>query len=156
MSRRDGEAPRPQAESDTSRLETFSDGVMAIAITLLILDVKVPRVQHGLWHALADQWPSYAAFVTSFLTIGIIWANHHRMFKLIARTTNAFLMINKGLHRLAAIRGHLDMVALPLQQPHCEKLVHVVIFRQQDPQATRELGAGARHDARRRISHRTR
>ncbi len=94
MSRRDGEAPRPQAESDTSRLETFSDGVMAIAITLLILDVKVPHLQHGLWHALVEQWPSYAAFATSFLTIGIIWANHHRMFKLIARTTNAFLMIN--------------------------------------------------------------
>ena len=80
--------------SDTARLEAFSDGVMAIAITLLILDVHVPHVDRRLWHALLEQWPHYVAFITSFLTIGIIWANHHRMFKLIARSTWAFLMIN--------------------------------------------------------------
>ena len=65
--------------SGSSRVEAFSDGVFAIAITLLILDIKVPKVapdQH-LWSALGQQWPSYAAYVVSFLVIGIIWLNHH-------------------------------------------------------------------------------
>jgi uncharacterized membrane protein len=82
--------------SDTGRLETFADSVMAIAITLLILDVRVPVLLHGesLAHALGHAWPSYASYATSFLVIGIIWVNHHRMFKLIERTDHAFLMIN--------------------------------------------------------------
>jgi uncharacterized membrane protein len=62
----------------TSRLEAFSDGVIAIAITLLVLDIKVPAAGHGsLGHELAHQWPNYVAYVVSFLTIGIIWMNHH-------------------------------------------------------------------------------
>ena len=73
---------------------------MAIAITLLVLDVRVPH--HGgtgtggpsLAVALARQWPSYAAYATSFLVIGIIWVNHHQMFKLFARTNYQFLMLN--------------------------------------------------------------
>jgi uncharacterized membrane protein len=90
-------APEQQT-SDKSRLETFSDGVMAIAITLLVLDVRVP--EHGGLHgpslaaALAHQWPSYAAYATSFLVIGIIWINHHQMFKLFARTNYPFLVLN--------------------------------------------------------------
>ena len=84
-----------QIADDTARLETFADGVMAIAITLLILDVHVPQVAgRSLGSALAKQWPSYAGFLVSFLTIGIIWVNHHHMFKLIARTNHAFLMLN--------------------------------------------------------------
>src|SRR6266516_3854245 len=83
-----------QRTDDTARLETFADGVMAIAITLLILDVRVPRVGSSLHSSLAAEWPSYVAFVVSFLTIGIIWVNHHHMFKLIERTTHAFLMLN--------------------------------------------------------------
>lgn len=80
---------------DTGRLEMFADGVMAIAITLLILEVAVPHVQgRSLGSALARQWPSYVAFVVSFLTIGIIWVNHHHMFKLIARTNHTFLILN--------------------------------------------------------------
>ena len=82
--------------SDKSRLETFSDGVMAIAITLLVLDVRVPqpRPGHSLASGLASIWPSYAAYATSFLVIGIIWVNHHQMFKLFARTNYPFLMFN--------------------------------------------------------------
>jgi uncharacterized membrane protein len=80
---------------DTARLETFADGVLAIAITLLILEVKVPHVEgRALGSALLDQWPSYAGFLVSFLTIGIIWVNHHHMFKLIGRTNHTFLMLN--------------------------------------------------------------
>ena len=85
----------PSVSSDTARLETFADGVMAIAITLLILEVRVPPVEgRPLTTALAAEWPSYAGYVVSFLTIGIIWVNHHQMFKLIARVTHGFLMLN--------------------------------------------------------------
>ena len=75
-----------------ARLETFSDGVFAIAATLLILDVhRAPgSVAHGLVHA----WPSYAAYAISFLTIGIIWMNHQTVFSQIARVDRTFLMIN--------------------------------------------------------------
>jgi uncharacterized membrane protein len=82
-----------EASSDTARLETFSDGVMAIAITLLVLEVRIPR-GGDLASALLRQWPSYVAYATSFLTIGVIWANHHRMFRLIERTDHPFLVIN--------------------------------------------------------------
>jgi uncharacterized membrane protein len=77
---------------ETSRLEAFSDGIFAIAATLLILDVHRAggSVVHGLLHA----WPSYAAYAISFLTIGIVWANHHTVFRQIARVDRAFLMIN--------------------------------------------------------------
>src|SRR5580704_15112559 len=65
----------------TGRLEAFSDGVIAVAITLLVLNIGVPSFaetkHHGLAHALWRNWPVYAAFLTSFLTIGIIWINHH-------------------------------------------------------------------------------
>ena len=58
----------------TGRLEAFSDGVFAIAITLLILEVAVPRAAFGnLWRGIGDQWPSYLAYATSFITIGGIW-----------------------------------------------------------------------------------
>lgn len=68
--------------SQTGRVEAFSDGVMAIAITLLVLDLHayVPP-QGSLFHVLVNQWESYLAYLTSFLTIGIIWLNHHAFFQ---------------------------------------------------------------------------
>jgi TMEM175 potassium channel family protein len=71
----------------TNRVEAFSDGVMAIAITLLVLELKVPtEVGDGqLLGALLARWPSYAAYVAAFLTIGIIWLNHHTLLTSIAR-----------------------------------------------------------------------
>src|SRR5436190_17679420 len=85
----------PAVSSDTARLETFADGVMAIAITLLILEVRVPHLEgRSLRTALAGEWPSYAGYVVSFLTIDIIWVNHHQMFKMIGRVTHGFLMLN--------------------------------------------------------------
>jgi uncharacterized membrane protein len=71
----------------TGRVEAFSDGVMAIAITLLVLELKVPAgVGPGeLLGALADRWPSYVAYLAAFLTIGIIWLNHHTLLSKIAR-----------------------------------------------------------------------
>ena len=83
--------------TDTARIEAFSDGVFAIAITLLVLDLKVPRELHEgqtLTSALAHQWPAYVAFVTSFLTILVMWINHHRMFTLIGRADDRLLIFN--------------------------------------------------------------
>src|SRR6185369_14801976 len=76
------------AASETARIEAFSAGVFAIAVTLLVLDLKVPKeLEPGrsLASALMVQWPAYLAFVTSFLTIMVMWVNHHRMFTLIER-----------------------------------------------------------------------
>jgi uncharacterized membrane protein len=79
-----------------NRLEAFSDGVIAVAITLLALDLPIPSVTStpDLAAALGRHWPSFAAFVASFLTIGIIWVNHHAMFRRIARVDYAVLVIN--------------------------------------------------------------
>jgi uncharacterized membrane protein len=78
----------------TSRIEAFSDGVFAIAITLLVLEIKRPEGTHDLGQALLDQWPSYLAYVVSFLTIGIIWVNHHALFDRIARADRTLLFTN--------------------------------------------------------------
>jgi uncharacterized membrane protein len=80
----------------TSRLEAFSDGVLAIAITLLVLYIHVPAPRAGvtLAHQLAAQWPSYAAYLTSFLTIGIIWINHHAMIRRLGAVDHAILSLN--------------------------------------------------------------
>jgi uncharacterized membrane protein len=82
--------------SDTARLEAFSDGVFAIAITLLIIEIGVPHVEAGesLTRALLDLWPSYAGYVVSFLTIGVMWINHHHMFKDIVRVDHTLTVLN--------------------------------------------------------------
>jgi uncharacterized membrane protein len=78
--------------SDTSRLEAFSDGVYAIVITLLVLDLGVPDVPPGELHeGLLQQWPAYVAYLTSFLYVGIVWQNHHAAFTRIRYT-------DRGLH----------------------------------------------------------
>ncbi|MGH6626885.1 MAG: TMEM175 family protein [Burkholderiaceae bacterium] len=87
-----------QQDEGTGRIEAFSDGVFAIAITLLVLNIKVPSHtavgQQGLAHLLAALWPSYLAFITSFITIRVIWVKHHWMFTLIQRSDHAFLYWN--------------------------------------------------------------
>ena len=89
------------AAKETGRLEAFSDGVFAIAVTLLVLDLKVPAVGGGgLAAALLAQWPAYLAYLISFLTILIMWINHHLLFRQIARTDHTFLLLN-GLLLLA-------------------------------------------------------
>ena len=80
--------------TETDRLETFADGVFAIAITLLILEIHIPEEGAHLDQALLNQWPSFLAYVLSFITIGIMWVNHHRMFTLIGRANSTFLLLN--------------------------------------------------------------
>jgi TMEM175 potassium channel family protein len=79
----------------TNRLEAFSDGVFAIAITLLVLEIPIPDVEHGgLADALIDQWPIYAAYVVSFAIIGIIWINHHAVLGYVTRVDRVLLLMN--------------------------------------------------------------
>jgi uncharacterized membrane protein len=80
----------------TARLETFADGVFAIAATLLILDVSADAHGHQLAHELEHAWPQYAAYAVSFLTIGIIWVNHHACLAQIGRADRTFLFLNVG------------------------------------------------------------
>ncbi len=77
----------------TNRLEAFSDGVFAIAITLLVLELNVPAGDH-LWHQLKEEWPSFAAFFVSFWVIGIIWVNHHGVLDHLARADRGVLYLN--------------------------------------------------------------
>jgi uncharacterized membrane protein len=78
-----------------SRTEAFSDGVFAIAITLLIIEVRVPSSRAGdLAGDLANQWPSYAAYAVSFAIIGIIWVNHHDIFERITTVDRPLLFLN--------------------------------------------------------------
>src|SRR5436190_4851503 len=85
--------------NETARVEAFSDGVFAIAITLLILEIKVPpSAEHeGLGHALVNLWPSYLAYLASFATIGVMWLNHHRLFTLIVKNDDGVVAFNLGL-----------------------------------------------------------
>jgi uncharacterized membrane protein len=79
----------------TARLETFADGVFAIAATLLILNVEVPDLgNHSLSHELLRLWPAYIGYVVSFVTIGIIWVNHHTVLDQLHSTDRTFLFIN--------------------------------------------------------------
>src|SRR3954454_3915300 len=86
------------------RVEALSDGVIAIAITLLILEIDVPEgAGEDLPHQLAEQWPSYLSYVVSFAVIGIIWMNHHAVIDHLRRVDrplmglNLFLLLWVGL-----------------------------------------------------------
>ena len=83
----------------SGRVEAFSDGVFAIAITLLVLEVKLPEVEggHGLTTALLHQWPSYVAYAVSFATIGIMWINHHAIFDRVRLVDRGLLYRNMFL-----------------------------------------------------------
>jgi uncharacterized membrane protein len=82
-----------------ARLETFSDGVLAIVITLLALELRPPEVEEGetLARALWEQWPSYLAYLLAFAQIGVIWLNHHRLFDQVRRVDGILLLLNLNL-----------------------------------------------------------
>jgi uncharacterized membrane protein len=92
-------APVSSERNKTVRIEAFSDGVFAIAMTLLVLGITVPKARDldaggSLGLTLARMWPHYLAFVTSFITILAQWVNHHRIFNFIEKTDHAFLYWN--------------------------------------------------------------
>ena len=86
-------------EKETTRVEAFSDGVFAIAITLLILEIKVPKIDihmtnSQLFASLLNLWPSYFAFLLSFAAVLIMWINHHGFFKYLKTINSKFLYAN--------------------------------------------------------------
>jgi uncharacterized membrane protein len=86
---------RVNTEISPSRVEAFSDGVFSIAATLLVLQLHVPTQAEGdFGRALLSQWPSYASYVVSFMTIGIIWINHHTLFVNVRQVDRPLLLIN--------------------------------------------------------------
>jgi uncharacterized membrane protein len=94
-------SPQPPAanEHSTTRLEAFSDGVFAIAITLLVLEIRLPatpdvEASGRLGLTLLGLWPSYAGYAISFVTIGIMWANHHEVVRLISRVDHGLMVWN--------------------------------------------------------------
>jgi uncharacterized membrane protein len=82
---------------DTRRAESFSDGVFAVAITVLVFNLL--EIGHGplSYRLLLNAWPQYAAYVVSFLTIGIMWLNHHTMLSLVSRVDRTTLVLNTFL-----------------------------------------------------------
>jgi uncharacterized membrane protein len=111
---------RPTME--TARLEAFSDGVLSIVITLLAFNLTVPSIAkvdgRGLSTALLDQWPVYVAYGLSFLSILIVWINHHHLFLLIERTDHVFLILNGLLLMdVAAVPFSTQLLATYLLRP---------------------------------------
>lgn len=112
-------------EKETGRIEAFSDGVFAVAITLLVLKLKVPlpvpHQAYSLAQALMGQWVDYFAFLTSFLTILIMWVNHHRVFSLIKRSDDRFMIINGMLLlTVTVIPFTTDLLTTYLQHPEAK------------------------------------
>ena len=90
-------------EKETGRLEAFSDGVFAVAITLLVLNIKIPGMDLSpshlpddtlLWQILQNELPMLAAYATSFATIGVMWLNHHRLYSHIKHTNTVLMLLN--------------------------------------------------------------
>ncbi|HEY7281635.1 MAG TPA: TMEM175 family protein [Actinomycetota bacterium] len=117
------------------RLEAFSDGVLAIAITLLTLDLPIPlpgspAVQaHGLWSALGKDWPQLAAYAVSFAFIGIIWVNHHSLMNRVAVVDRTLLFINLLLLLfVAAVPWATDLFAEYLLEGGIDSHVAAAVF----------------------------
>jgi uncharacterized membrane protein len=92
----------PAVSRDTVRLVAFSDGVFAISITLLVLEIKPPTSDENLLHGLLALWPSYLAYAVTFLFIGQVWANHHVMFDHIRAADRFVLLLNTLLLMVVA------------------------------------------------------
>jgi uncharacterized membrane protein len=114
--------------NESGRVEAFSDGVFAIAITLLILEIKVPKdAGDRLWSALGEQWPSYAAYAVTFLVIGIMWVNHHTVFGYIAHVDRRLLFLNLVLLMgVAALPWPAALMAEYLREPNASHVAAAV------------------------------
>jgi uncharacterized membrane protein len=103
---------------DTRRAEAFSDGVFAVAITLLVFNLLGITLGKHPYQSLADAWPQYFAYVVSFLTIGIMWMNHHTMFAHISRVDRPVLVFNLLLLLgIVAIPWPTALIADHLRKP---------------------------------------
>jgi uncharacterized membrane protein len=110
----------------TNRLEAFSDGVFAVAITLLVLEIDVPGGEN-LWHHLKEEWPSFAAFAVSFWVIGIIWVNHHGVIDHLRRADRGVLYLNLlVLMTVVFIPFSTELFAIHLKSGADEKVAAIV------------------------------
>jgi uncharacterized membrane protein len=113
----------------TNRLEAFSDGVIAVAITLLVLNLVVPDPgkTDNLARALGQRWPGYAAYAISFLTIGIIWINHHAMIGRLREADHTILLLNLFLLlTIGLLPFATNLMATYLRASHGEHLAAAV------------------------------
>lgn len=121
-----------ETHEGTNRLEAFSDGVLSIAATLLVLDIRVPRSAPGAAHLLAaliNLWPVYISYAMSFLYIGIYWANHHFIFKRFRRTDHLFVMLNMlFLMLIALIPFPTALLAEYLRTPGDEQRIALLVY----------------------------
>jgi uncharacterized membrane protein len=117
---------------ESGRLEAFSDGVFAVAITLLALDLVVPGPGSGstLAHLLGDKWPAFAGYAVSFLTIGIIWVNHHTLFKNFSEIDRTLLFVNLLLlFFVVSIPFATSTAAAYLRANHADAALAVAIYQ---------------------------
>jgi uncharacterized membrane protein len=109
----------------TNRLEAFSDGVIAVAITLLVLNIELPDLKPGqsLFSGLIGQWQVYVAYAVSFLTIGIIWINHHMMIGRLREADRTILFLNLLLlMSIAVLPFATRLMAAYLRESHGQHL----------------------------------
>jgi uncharacterized membrane protein len=112
----------------TGRVEAFSDGVFAIAITLLVLEIGVPDTAfEDLWRAILHEWPAYLGYATSFLTIGGIWLAHHGIFRRLQYVNDRIMRVNLLLLMAVSFLPYpTRLVAEAIRDPHAERVA--VIF----------------------------
>jgi uncharacterized membrane protein len=113
----------------TSRVEAFSDAVIAVAITLLVLDLRVPEPEdgQGLGEQLAAMWPNYAAYVISFVAIGIMWISHHTMMRRLSGVDHSVLVLNLFLLMcFVALPFTTSLLATYVDQPRGGHLAAIV------------------------------
>ena len=113
----------------TSRLEAFSDGVIAVAATLLVLNLVVPTPgsPHGLGHALGRRWPAYDAYAISFVTIGIIWINHHVMLGRLREADHSIMILNLLLlMTIGVLPFATNLLSTYLTQPRGQHLAAAI------------------------------
>jgi uncharacterized membrane protein len=115
-------ADPPAVHRDTNRLVAFSDGVFAITVTLLVLEIRPPTDDSNLLHGLVALWPSYLAYALTFLFIGQVWANHHVMFDHIRAADRLVLLLNTLLLMVVAFLPFATSVlAEALRSGHGER-----------------------------------
>jgi uncharacterized membrane protein len=114
---------------DRGRLDAFSDAVFAIAITILVLEIKVPADLRHLGHDLEHEWPDYLAYVTSFLTIGGVWIAHHRLFSRLRAIDATMVELNLLLLLITAFLPFSTAVlAEALRAPEHTAEIAVVLY----------------------------
>ena len=95
--------PERSPDGGSERLEAFSDAILAIAITLLVIGIRIPDTKGALLGAaLRHLWPSYLAYVLSFCTIGFVWVSHHSMFRRVRDVDRPLLIFNLALMMFVA------------------------------------------------------